>query len=246
MPTSAPSDQQAAAANAGHTLRGISSMATRQVLADLLAAWQADGGIAVELTSVGGVDAAQRVQAGEALDLVFLASDAIDRLLASGHLLAGSKRDLMRSTTAVAVAQNAAVPDIASLPALQAALLAAPSIGYSTGPSGQALLRMLQDWGLYEQLQARLVQASPGIPVARLIAQGTVALGFQQRSELIHEAGIHIVGDMPAEAAIETIFSGAVLANSPQPAQAQAQAVLAFMASPAADAAKRLQGMAAL
>ena len=63
-------------------LRGISSMATRQVLADLAIAWQAAGGQPVTIESVGGVDAAQRVQAGEALDVVLLASDAIDKLIA--------------------------------------------------------------------------------------------------------------------------------------------------------------------
>ena len=66
-------------------LKGISSMATRQVLAELAAAWQARGGEPVAIESVGGVDAARRVQDGEAFDLVFLASDAIARLQAAGR-----------------------------------------------------------------------------------------------------------------------------------------------------------------
>ena len=92
-----------------HTaITGISSMATRRVLAELAQAWQARGGAALALESVGGVDAARRVQAGEAFDAVFLASDAIDQLIASGHAVAGSKVDLVLSRTAVAVL--AAVP----------------------------------------------------------------------------------------------------------------------------------------
>jgi hypothetical protein len=65
-------------------LNGISSMATRQLLANLLASWQAQGGQAVAMASVGGVDAARRVAAGEAFDLVVLASDAIDALICGG------------------------------------------------------------------------------------------------------------------------------------------------------------------
>ena len=151
-------------------LRGISSMATRQVLADLAIAWQAAGGQPVTIESVGGVDAAQRVQAGEALDVVLLASDAIDKLIASGHAMAQSKVDWVRSSTAVAVPAGASLPDIGSEAALQTAVLAAPSIGYSTGPSGTALLALFQRWGIAEQLQPRLVQARPGVPVGQLVA----------------------------------------------------------------------------
>lgn len=80
------------------------------------------------------------------------------------------------------------------------------------------------------------------MPVGQLVADGEVALGFQQLSELIHVPGITIVGPLPDAVAIDTIFSGAVVAGS---AQAQAvQQLLAFMASDAAAAAKHQQGMA--
>ena len=63
-------------------LQGISSMATRQVLAELVAAYAQQSADPVHSESVGGVDAARRVQAGEAFDVVILASDAIDKLAA--------------------------------------------------------------------------------------------------------------------------------------------------------------------
>lgn len=222
-------------------LRGISSMATRQVLSELAASWQACGGASVAIESVGGVDAARRVQAGEAFDVVLLASDAIDKLIASGHAVAGSKVDWVRSSTAVAVAADAALPDIGSEDALRAAVQAAPSIGYSTGPSGVALLHLFDRWGMAAQLQPRLVQARPGVPVGQLVAQCEAALGFQQLSELIHMPGITVVGELPAAVAIDTIFSGAVVAGSDY--AEPVQRLLAFLASPAAAEAKRSQGM---
>jgi len=224
------------------SLQGISSMATRQVLADLSAAWQARGGAPVAIESVGGVDAAKRVQAGdEAFDLVFLASDAIDKLLAAGRVTAGSKVDLMLSSTAVAVRAGTAHPDIGSEDAVRAAVLAAPTIGYSTGPSGVALQKLFERWGIADEVKARTVQAPPGVPVGSLVAQGQVALGFQQLSELIHVEGIDIVGPLPAAIAIDTVFSAGVVAGSPN-AEA-ARELLAFMASPDAAEAKRRQGM---
>ena len=223
-------------------MKGISSMATRQVLADLTAAWQAGGGEAITIESVGGVDAAQRVQAGaEAFDLVFLASNAIDKLQAAGRVVADSKVDLMLSSTAVAVPAGAAKPDISSEDAVRAAVLAAASIGYSTGPSGVALQKLFERWGIAEQIQSRIVQAKPGVPVGSMVASGEVALGFQQLSELIHVTGIEIVGALPEAIAIDTVFSAGLVTGSTH-ADA-AQQLLAFMASPKAADAKRKQGM---
>ena len=194
--------------------------------------------------SVGGVDAAARVQAGEALDLVFLASNAIDKLIASGHVVAGSKVDLMLSRTAVAVPASVPAPDISTEEALRQAVLNAPTIGYSTGPSGVALQQLLERWGIAAQVQPRMVQARPGVPVGAMVARGAVALGFQQLSELIHVPGIRIVGNLPDAVAIDTVFSGAVAAKAAHPEVAAS--VLAFMASPQAAAAKQAQGMDAL
>jgi len=61
-------------------------MATRQLLSSLASQFQQASGHAVEIESVGGVDAAKRVQAGEVFDVVILAADAIDRLTAAGRV----------------------------------------------------------------------------------------------------------------------------------------------------------------
>jgi len=222
-------------------LQGISSMATRQVLGELTQAWEQRWGRPVRVESVGGVDAARRVAAGEAFDFVVLASDAIDKLVAGGQAVAGSRVDLVDSGVAIAVQAGAPRPDIASEDALRRAVLAAPTVGYSTGPSGVALVKLFERWGIAQELQGRLVQAPPGVPVGALVARGEVALGFQQLSELIHLEGITVVGTMPPAVQIKTIFSGALCTAATQPDAVRA--MLAFMASPDADAAKRRNGM---
>ena len=223
------------------TVKGISSMATRQLLAELAAAYEQRAGCAVQFESVGGVDAARRVQAGEPFDLVVLAADAIDKLLLGAALVPGSKVDLVQSPVAVAVRAGATCPDIASEDALRAAVRGASTIGYSTGPSGTALMRLFERWGMAADIAPRLVQAPPGVPVGTMVARGEVALGFQQLSELIHLDGITVAGQLPEPVQIITTFSGAVGAASTQPQAARD--LLAFMASPEAAAAKRGQGM---
>jgi molybdate transport system substrate-binding protein len=169
-------------------LKGISSKATQQVLAQLVTAYQAQTGQAVQIESVGGVDAAKRVmnaaQSGEAFDVVLLASDAIDKLIASGHL-AAPRCDWVRSAVALALPASHAVPDISTDAALKATLLAAPSISYSTGPSGMFLAKLFESWGIADAMTAKLIVPPPGVPVGSLVASGQAALGFQQRSELL-------------------------------------------------------------
>ena len=215
-------------------------MATRQVLGELARAWRQRSGQEVKIESVGGVDAAKRVAAGEPFDVVFLAGDAIDKLVAAGHALAGTKVDLMDSGVAVAVRKGAPRPDVSNEDALKRAVLAAPTVGYSTGPSGVALVKLFERWGIAQDLQGRLVQAPPGVPVGSLVARGEVGLGFQQLSELIHLQGLDILG-MPAAVQITTTFAGGVCKTSPQPERVRE--LLAFMASPAAEEAKRRNGM---
>ena len=223
------------------TLQGISSMATRQVLAELAADWERRSGQRVAIESVGGVDAAKRVAAGEPFDFVVLARDAIEKLVAGGQAVPGTRVDLVDSGVAIAVRAGAPRPDVASEEALRRAVLAAPTVGYSTGPSGVALVRLFERWGIAQELQGRLVQAPPGVPVGALVARGEVALGFQQLSELIHLEGIELAGAMPGAVQITTTFSGALCQAS---SQGQAvRAMLAFMASPDAAAAKRRNGM---
>ncbi len=216
-------------------------MATRQLLNELLTMYAEQGGCALQLESVGGVDAAKRVQAGEDFDLVFLASDAIGKLITSGQLDASSKLNLADSGVAVAVRAGAAQPDISSADAVRAAVLAAKSISYSTGPSGVALARLFEQWGIAEQIKNRIVTAPPGVPVGSLVAKGEVELGFQQLSELIHLEGITLLGNLPADIQITTTFSAAV--GSASAHKSQARTLLAFLASEQAAAAIRRQGM---
>lgn len=221
-------------------LRVISSMATRQVLAELVTLYRASGGTGVQVESVGGVDAAKRVQAGEAFDVVALASRAIDELIAAGRVRA-PRTDLVHSGVAVAVRSGAPLPDLSSEDAVKAAVLAAPSLSCSTGPSGVALARLFERWGIAQQITPRMVQAPPGVPVGTLVARGDAALGFQQLSELMHLPGITVAGPLPPAIQINTTFSAGVATTCTD--AAAATRFIEFLASPLAADAKRRHGM---
>lgn len=217
-------------------LSAISSMAMRQVLAELVEAYGPQEAIALE--AAGGVDVLRRIEAGEAFDVVVLAREAIDRLAAGGRVDPASRVDLARSRAALAVRAGAPHPRIDTGAAVRDALAGA-RVAYSTGPSGRHLLRLVERWGI----APRLVEAPPGIPVARLLACGEADIGMQQASELLGQPGIAVIGVLPPEIEEVTVFAGAV--GSASARRDGATGFLAHCASPAAAAAKRRHGMEA-
>src|SRR5579885_594613 len=127
-----------------HPLKLLSSMSTRELLAALAAEYGRTRGRAVAAEAAGGVDVAKRIEAGEAADVVVLAASAIDKLIAAGKLVAGSRVDLVRSGVAIAVRAGAVKPDIGTEEAVKRAVLAAKSLSYSTGPSGVYLEKLFE------------------------------------------------------------------------------------------------------
>lgn len=214
-------------------LKLTSSMATRQILADLLEQRE------VAIKSMGGLEAAKLVRSGEATDIVILASGVMEKLEAEGHIRPGSRAGFARSGMAVAVRSGTGVPDIGTGEALKKAVLAADKVGYSTGPSGDHLLRLLDQWDITKRVT--LLQASPGVPVGAMIARGEADLGFQQLSELQHVPGIEIVGPLPPDVQLMTVFMAGVAQTSSQ-AEAAAE-LITFLTSPETEDVKRGYGM---
>lgn len=221
-------------------LKMISSMATRELLAALATRYQKARGVAVQAEAAGGVDVAKRIAAGEACDVVVLASNAIDKLIADGAAT-GPRVDLVRSGVAIAVRAGAARPAITTADEVKAAVLAAPTISYSTGPSGVYLEKLFKHWEILEQVQPRIVVPPPGVPVGTLVADGRAALGFQQLSELMSLSGISVLGALPDSIQTVTVFSAAVCRSSAQPAAARE--LLDYLAAPANAALKQQYGM---
>jgi len=172
-----------------------------------------------------------RLDRGEAIDVVIMVGDALDKLMAEGRLEPGSKVVLADSPIACAVRHGAAQPDIHTVDGLRQAFLHAARVAYSDSASGEYIKReLLAKLGIQQQMQGKAAQI-PAMPVGEIIAHGDADFGCQQRSELKPVQGIDIVGLLPPEVQLKTQFAGAIVRGA---AHADAgRALLRFLASPA-------------
>ncbi|MXQ14242.1 substrate-binding domain-containing protein [Microvirga makkahensis] len=222
-------------------INGVSSMATRQILADLAGSYEERTGIPVAISSMGGVEAARRIRAGEVTDVVVLASNVMEQLESEGHVVPGSRAAFARSGIAVAAPSGAPRAGIDDEEAVRSLILSAGKVCYSTGPSGDHLMRLLNRWGVAGSVSQRLLQAPPGVPVGIMIARGEADLGLQQMSELLHIPGIEILGPLPPEIQAVTVFAAGISGTSSRPEEAWA--LIDFLNSAEAEAAKCRHGM---
>jgi molybdate transport system substrate-binding protein len=220
---------------------GISSMATRQILAECCGAYQRKTGKSVAIEAVGGIDAAKRIRGGEKFDIVVLADDAMKKLEADGFLKPGSRAGFAESSIAVAVRAGGKRPDLTNEASTKAAVLAAQSVGYSTGPSGTHVIKLLEKWGVDPGDAEKVVQAPPGVPVGTLVARGEIELGFQQMSEFLEVQGIEVAGMLPTEIQSVTLFACGVGAQAVN--EAGARDLIAYLTSPDTNATKWKHGM---
>lgn len=191
------------------TLSLITSMAMRQIYVALAAQFERTAGYEVDVIAAGGVDVTKRVRSGERFDVIALAADALHKLTGDGFVLAESCQDIARSPAALAVRKGSSKPANTGA-ALRSFVMAAPLVAVSSGPSGMAVRQLIRQWGSDAPATPKLVEAPPGVPVARLLARGEADIGVQQLSEMLHEPDIEIAGTIPSDILPPTIFSAGV------------------------------------
>jgi molybdate transport system substrate-binding protein len=182
-----------------------------------------------------------RLDRGEAIDVIILASPALEELIKKGKVRADSRSDLVISKIGMAVKAGAPRADISSFDALKRTLLSAKSIAYSDSASGVYLsTELFPKMGIWDQIKGKSKKIEAD-PVGNFVATGEFEIGFQQISELRPVKGIDIVGELPDGAQRATIFSAAIPSTAVHPEAAKA--LIEWLASPAAYAAIRNSGL---
>jgi molybdate transport system substrate-binding protein len=222
-------------------IKVLSTQAAEQAYRELVPQFEAATGHKVSTVFTGTLDVQKRIGAGEMYDLIIMAGPAIDDFIKAGGVVPGTRVDLVKSGVGVAVPAGAAKPDISTTEALKKTLVAAKSIGYSTGPSGVYMLGLLQRLGVADIVKPKLKQTPTGVFVGTIVANHEVEIGFQQVSEFVHFPGVDYVGPLPAEVQEVTVFSAGVQVGAKE-AEA-AKAWVRFLTAPAAAPVYRKMGL---
>jgi molybdate transport system substrate-binding protein len=230
----------ATACNAAE-IKVLSTQATEEAYKELVPQFEKATGHKVTTIFTGTLDVQKRIAAGETYDVIIMAGPAIDDYIKSGKIVQGSRADLAKSGVGVAVRAGAPKPDISSTDALKKTLLAAKSIGYSTGPSGVYLATLFTRLGVAAQVAPKLKQTPTGVFVGTLVASGAAEIGFQQVSELSTFPGVDFVGPLPAEVQQTTTFASGIQSGAKEADAARAW--VAFLTAPAAAAAYKKRGL---
>jgi molybdate transport system substrate-binding protein len=211
-------------------VRVLSTLALKGAVRDLAARYEAEGGARIDADFAPTLALLDRLRGGEGADVVILTQEGLNELANEGRVARETCVDLARSFVGLAVRAGHPHPEIATEPALRAALLAARSVAYSRiGASGILFAQLVERMGISADVNARATVIPSGFTAERLVT-GEADLAVQQISELKQVAGIEVVGPIPRELQTPAVFSAGRMAVSPRPGQADR--LLHFLASP--------------
>src|SRR6266581_3531449 len=148
---------------------------------------------------------------------------------------------IARSGVGIGIRKGARRPDIRTEQALRRTLLAADSITWAKeGQSGIYFADLLKRIGIAERMKPKIVPASSGVEVGKLVASGKVQLGVILVNELMAAPGVELLGPLPPELQNYTVFHAGVGVGSKDPSAAKA--LIKFLTTPAAGAVFKAKG----
>lgn len=216
-------------------IRILSAGAAQAVVEPLMAAFKQEGyDVKAEFSAVGAMKA--RLLEGAPADLIILSGAMIDELIVAGHVVAGSRADLGKVGTGVAVRARTPLPDVKTTDVLRGNLLAATRIvcpDPGTATAGKIVMRGLESMGIAEQARPKLRFFPNGYAAMRWLAesQGTLEVGITQNTEIKANKGVTYVGPLPDELQMKTTYSAGLCARAQDPEAAKS--FLARLTGPA-------------
>jgi molybdate transport system substrate-binding protein len=201
----------------------LSAGAAKSLVTSLQSSFCTDAGVGIDgnFGAVGAVH--EKFLAGDPCDVIVLTQTLIDDLIKNGQVLAGSGVPLGTVRTGIAVRNGDPLPDIADRAALRAALLAAQEIYVSDvqrSTAGIHFANVLRQLEIFDQVEPRLRAFPNGaLAMAELAKQsgGVPLIGCTQSTEIIYTDGVALVGPLPPEFELSTVYSVAVSSKAAQP-----------------------------
>jgi molybdate transport system substrate-binding protein len=209
----------------------ISNQGATPGVIELGNAFGRSNGHKVTVIQEAGAELDKRLAAGGQADLIASNPGPIVDLIKKGKVVADTVTPFVLAGLGLSVRAGAPKPDISTVEAYKAALLAAKSIGYSRGCSGTHTGEGIAKLGLTEQLKSKTVFTDGG-PVTDFLAKGDFEIGIQQTNIMVGIPGTDYVGPLPGFLNDPCPSSVALMTGSKEPDAARA--MIKFMISPEA------------
>ena len=199
-------------------LRVLSAGAAQAVVEPLMAAFKKEGHeVAAEFGAVGAMKA--RLLEGAPSDVIILSAALIDELIAGGHVVPGSRSDLGRVGTGVAVRAGTPPPEVTTIEALRGNLAAAATIvcpDPATATAGKIVMQALEHLGIADQAKPKLRFFPNGYAAMKWLAasRGQLEIGITQNTEIKANSGVTYVGPLPDALQMKTVYSAGLCARA--------------------------------
>jgi molybdate transport system substrate-binding protein len=218
--------------------------AAQAVVSQMAEKYQRDSGhrIEAEYGAVGAMKA--RVVAGASADLVILTAALVDELIAEGHIVAGSRADLGKVGTGVAVRAGTPRPDVRTTAVLSGNMLAATRIvcpDPAVATAGKVVLKVLDQLGIAAEVVPRLQYFPNGYAAMADLARssGSLEMGITQVTEILANPGVTLVGPLPDAVQNMAVYAAGLAVRSANagPAREFIRRLTGFNAQPVLSAA---------
>jgi molybdate transport system substrate-binding protein len=209
----------------------LSGGAANGLVSSLAPQFKAETGADIDGT-FGAVGAMRdKLIGGASADMMILTAALIAELTKAGHVAAGSAADLGTITTGVAVRSGDPRPAVGDADVLRAALRAADGIYFpdpKLATAGIHFAKVLERLGIADEVAPRLRTFPNGQTAMAALAaqQGGRPIGCTQITEILNTKGVALVGDLPPEFALATVYTLGVCTRARSPDLARRFAAL--------------------
>ena len=196
------------------------------------AAFEKQTGHNVEITFNTTPQMRKRVDDGDTFDVMIAPPDAIADFAKAGKVEAGGV-SVGRVGSGVAVRPGAPVPAIATAEDIRKTVLEADSIVFNRASTGLYFEKLLKDWGIYGQVEDKIVRYTTGAEVMGHVLKGKgKEVGFGPITEILLEKdhGLILVGPFPPAIQNYTSYTAVPMTAGTQ--KEVARAFVTFLGGP--------------
>ena len=218
------------------------SNALKSTVEELTPEFEKATGNKLAITFGAAAELKASIEKGTPIDLAILTTATTDDLVKEGKLIAAGRVDIARAGAGLAARKGAPKPDISTTEGFRRALLEAKSIAYvEAGATAPYIKSLFDRLGIADQIKPKLKPQPTSNPAAKAVANGEAELGITQISEILPYAGAELVGPLPADIQLYTVYPAAIAADTKE--GDAARALIKFLTAPAAVAVLKAKGL---